>query len=45
VSSPVGSKDDCGFGGVGGDHPGPPGGGTAISTEVGFNADILIEKT
>jgi len=39
----VGSNGDCGFSGVGADHPGAPGGGAAVSAEAGF--DVVVIKS
>ena len=34
---PTAEPDDCGFSGVGGDHPGAPGGGIAVPAEAGVD--------
>ena len=34
-------SDDCGSGWVGGDHPYPPRGGTAVPAEAGFDVNLI----
>jgi hypothetical protein len=37
--------DDRGFGRVGGDHPGAPGGGTAVPPQAGFDVAFIERDT